>query len=105
MAYINIIGRKDPIRLNNKDARIIKKIWLGDEKTPPADKDRALDLGDVWAGKYGQIKNIELEPEYKSKPEEQEYHRELTPEERERNRIRLAAMRKDMEKIGLLKPK
>lgn len=104
MAYINIIGRKDPVKVNNQDARIIKKIWLGDEKTPPADKDRPLDLGDVWAGKYGQIRNVELEPEYKPKPEDKP-EPELTEEQKAINRERFKRMRKDMEKIGLLKPK
>lgn len=105
MAQINIIGRKDPIKVDNKDARIIKKIWLGDALTPAADKDRPLDLGDVWAGKYGQIRNIELEPEHIPKKNEDDYSADLTPEQKERNKLKFQEMRKNMESIGLLRPK
>jgi hypothetical protein len=69
MAFINIIGRKEPVKVSNEIARVAKKRWLGEENTAPADKDDILDLGDTWAGKYGQIKSIELEIEKKYEAE------------------------------------
>lgn len=82
MAFINIIGRKEPVKVSNDIARVAKKRWLGEENTPPADKDDILDLGDAWAGKYGQIKSIELEIERKYEIETKEEPKIRTEAER-----------------------
>jgi len=99
MAYISIIGRKDSIKVDNKDARIIKKIWLGDDKTPRADKDRDLDLGDVWAGKYGQIRNIEIESDYK-KTDTSQVLPELTEEQRKINAHRMKIIKVNLKRMS-----
>ena len=56
MAKIIIKGRVDPLKVDQKTAFKVKKIWLD----PTTEKSRRLDLG-VWAGEYGQIRFIELE--------------------------------------------
>lgn len=106
MGIILIKGREKPIVRDNKIAQVIKDRWLGnpDEGVVKAAPGDHLDLGAEWAGFYGQIKSIELEQTYKPK-ETENYNQELTPAQREANKIRIARMRKDMEEKGMLKPK
>lgn len=102
MAAIYVVTRKDPIRIANSLAKTIKAIWLGTDLTPPAPKDRQLDLGDVWSGLYGQIKSIEMDQEYKSIHAPQEY-RDLTDKERERVKNRLKKVRENLIQNGTIK--
>jgi len=104
MAYIYIIGRKDPVRVSNPMGREIKKRWLGHDVVPGVDKEVKLDLGDAWSGKYGQIRSIEIEAETKQKPKE-EQEPEISPEKREMIKRKLREIRAHYEKVGVLKPK
>lgn len=63
MAKIFIKGRREPIEVPYQTAKHVKKNWLGLEGMDKRAKDDALDLGDAYAGTYGEIKGIELQVE------------------------------------------
>lgn len=105
MAIIHIAGRKETIRVTNERGRQIKLNRFGDDFHSKVDPNDDLDLGDVWAGKYGQIRAVEIEVEIPKTIKVQEWEREPTREERERGRELIAKARKNLEKQKLIKTK
>lgn len=66
MAKIKIIGRREPIEIDNEKARAIKRMRFGDlDGNGKVDPKEDIDLGDEWAGKIGQIDWIELDKSVK----------------------------------------
>lgn len=100
MAQIFIKGKADPIRVSNEVGRGIKKIWLGDDNTEPADTNRKLDLGDAWAGVYGQIKSIEIEADYRKVEKPSEPEPEMTPEQQQRAKHRMQMVRHNVGRMA-----
>lgn len=100
MAKIHIKGRADPINVNNQMGREIKKIWLGEDLTPPADTNRKLDLGDAWAGVYGQIKSVEIEPDYRKVDKPSEPEPEMTPFEKQRSQRRMRMVKHNVGRMA-----
>lgn len=64
MSIIRIKGRADPIFVDYQIAKYVKQRKFGDPNTDPpiakATPDALCDLGDVWAGEYRKISDIEL---------------------------------------------
>lgn len=89
------------IKVSNERGREIKKKWLGGNGIPPVDKESVLDLGDVWAGKYGEIRAIEIEFENRINQKE-EVQRPKTPEEQAKITAKLEQIRKNLMEKGLL---
>lgn len=100
MALIFIKGKSDPIRVSNQTGRGIKKIWLGDDNVEPADTNRKLDLGDAWAGVYGQIKSIEIEIDYRKVEKPSEPEPELTEAQKERSQHRMKMVKHNVGRMA-----
>lgn len=105
MSQIYIKGKPDPIRVTNTVGREIKKLWLGDDNVEPADKNRVLDLGDAWAGVYGQIKSIEIDPEYKPTKVDEDINKPETDADREKRRLGYKRVRESLESQGIISKK
>lgn len=106
MGQILIKGRTDAIKLDNETCRNIKDRWLGnlEKGIEKSDKNDILDLGDAWAGTYGQIKTVEIDPEHR-KTSPQEEIKPLSEAQIQANRTKMKQMREDMEAKGILRKK
>lgn len=105
MSIIRIKGRPDPIIIDYHIAKYVKQRKFGDPVADPpimkAPPDALCDLGDVWAGEYRKISDIELNDRPKAirlaRPEDTE------PFDKEFHRKEMDRIGENLKKLGLLK--
>ena len=60
MAYIRVIGRREPIEVGDTLAREVKKAkWGTPEMAPTKQSSDLIDIGN-WVGSYGEIKSVDF---------------------------------------------
>jgi hypothetical protein len=106
MSIIRIKGRKEPINVAFSVAVQIKQRKFGDSTArPPVVKALStdiLDLGDIWAGQYGQILEIEINDRPRANLRQIERPK-MTPEQREALRKKIDEVRKHLEMNKIIK--